>query len=75
MARAMLDILGGAVAGLAGAATLTRILKTQLYGVTATDPATFLVVPVVLAAVASIAAYIPARRATRIDPMAAFRSE
>ncbi|SPF39961.1 Macrolide transporter ATP-binding /permease protein [Candidatus Sulfopaludibacter sp. SbA4] len=75
MGRAMFDVLAGAVVGLGGAAALTRLLKAQLYGVTATDPATFLAVPAVLAAVAWMAAYIPARRATLIDPMAALRSE
>jgi putative ABC transport system permease protein len=74
MGRAMLAAVGGAALGLAGAAALTSVLKSQLYGVTATDPLTFTLAPIVLATVASIAAYVPARRATRIDPMAALRA-
>jgi ABC-type lipoprotein release transport system permease subunit len=71
----MFDVLAGVAIGLAGAAALTRVLKAQLYGVTATDPLTFVAVPAMLLAVAWIAAYIPARRAMQIDPMAALRSE
>ena len=71
MGRAMLDVLGGAAAGLCGAAALTPVLKAQLYGVTATDPVTFLAVAALLVAVTWVAAYKPARRGTRIDPMAA----
>jgi putative ABC transport system permease protein len=75
ISRAMFDVLIGAAGGLAGAAALTRILKTQLYGVTATDPVTFVMAPLVLAVVAAIAAYLPARRATAIDPTTALRGE
>lgn len=74
MRQAMFAALGGAALGLAGAAALTHILKSQLYGVTATDPLTFSLAPAVLAVVAFIAAYVPARRATRIDPMSALRA-
>ncbi len=65
----------GAALGAAAAFPLARFLKTELFGVSVTDPATFAVVPLVLIAVAAAACYIPARRATRVEPMAALRYE
>jgi putative ABC transport system permease protein len=69
-----LAILGIAV-GLIGAAALTRLMASLLFGVSATDAVTFSVVALVLAASAMLAAYVPARRATKLDPMTALREE
>jgi putative ABC transport system permease protein len=71
----MVVALGGAAVGLAGALGLTRLMSSLLYGVGASDPATFLAVSLLLGAVALAASYIPARRATRIDPLTALRCE
>ena len=69
-----LTLIGVAI-GLAGAMALTRILSSLLYDVTPTDPLTLAGVSLVLAAIALLASYIPARRAARIDPMVALRYE
>jgi predicted permease len=68
-------VLVGSIIGLAGATTATRLVSSLLYGVTTTDPATFAGVLLLLAAVALLAVWLPARRATRIDPMVALRHE
>jgi putative ABC transport system permease protein len=65
----------GVAIGLAGAWVLSRVLTSQLYGVSAKDPATYLAVALLLGGVALTASYIPARRALRIDPMSSLRSE
>jgi putative ABC transport system permease protein len=65
----------GLAIGLVSAGLLVRYLESQLYGIRAVDPATFVVVAVVIAGVAAAAAYVPARRATRVDPLVALRYE
>jgi putative ABC transport system permease protein len=67
--------LVGVAAGLAGALAATRALSTLLFGVTTTDPITFAAVAGALAIVALLASYLPARRAARVDPMAALRAD
>ncbi|HYY56583.1 MAG TPA: ADOP family duplicated permease, partial [Pyrinomonadaceae bacterium] len=67
--------LFGIAVGLAGAFALTRLMKNLLFGVSAIDPLTFGSVAALLAVVAFFACYLPARRATRVDPMIALRSE
>ncbi|HEY1947216.1 MAG TPA: ABC transporter permease [Bryobacteraceae bacterium] len=69
----VLTLLGGAL-GIGGAFALTRIMKGLLFGVSATDPATFAGIALLFVAVALVASYIPARRAAQIDPMAALRT-
>ncbi len=61
--------------GLVGAALLTRLMESQLFGVTALDPTTYVAVSAVLIVTGVFAGYLPARRATRVDPMSALRAE
>jgi ABC-type antimicrobial peptide transport system permease subunit len=71
----MVPVIGGLVVGLAGALGATRLLRSLLFEVTPTDPLTFAAVTVILFGAAVTAAYLPARRATQIDPMTALRCE
>jgi predicted permease len=71
----MRAVLPGVVVGLAGALAGARLLRGMLYGVSAADPLTFALVALALTAVALLASWIPARRATRVDPMIAIRAE
>jgi ABC-type antimicrobial peptide transport system permease subunit len=67
--------LGALALGMVGAIFLSRFLTGLLYQVEAVDPATYGAVAAMMAVVALLAAYLPARRATRVDPMEALRSE
>jgi predicted permease len=74
--RQAMELTGaGIVAGLVGAVLLTRVMSTLLFGVSATDIVTFSAVPVILATIALLASYLPARRATQVDPVVALRDE
>jgi ABC-type antimicrobial peptide transport system permease subunit len=68
-------ILAGIVTGVAGALALTRHLTSMLFGLTPLDPPTFVGVSLAFAAIATIASYVPARRAATVDPLVALRSE
>jgi putative ABC transport system permease protein len=65
----------GAFLGLGGALAMTRLLKTLLFGVSTTDPLTFIVIAAALIIVTLAACFVPARRATKLDPLVALRHE
>jgi len=75
VSQGMALALSGVAIGLLGAFGLTRFLTTQLYAVKPTDPATFVLVALVLSTTALLATLIPAMRATRVDPVVALRDE
>jgi putative ABC transport system permease protein len=71
----MILVLAGVAIGLAGAFVVTRVMSNLLFGVSAADPITFAAIPLLIACVALLACWIPARRATKVDPMIALRCE
>jgi putative ABC transport system permease protein len=73
MGEGMFVVAIGLLIGLAGTLSVTRVFQSMLFGVEATDPITLIGVAAILAAVALLACYIPARRATRVDPLVALR--
>jgi len=73
--RGLRLVLAGVVIGLAAAQALTRVMSSMLYGVSATDPATLTMISLGLIALTLLASYLPARRATEVDPMTALRCE
>jgi predicted permease len=75
LGQGMRTILIGVAIGIVGSFALTRTVSSLLFGVTATDPLTFAAVTLLLVAVALLACYLPARRATRVDPILALRDE
>jgi putative ABC transport system permease protein len=75
LGQSLLPVAAGMLIGLAGALALTRFMATLLFGVTPTDPVTFAAVSMLLGGIAAAASYIPARRATRVDPVVVLRRE
>lgn len=73
--QGMKPVIAGVALGLAGAYALTRVIATLLFNVSATDPTIFVGVAAILVTVAMLACYLPARRATKVDPVIALRSE
>jgi putative ABC transport system permease protein len=75
MRQGMTMVAAGLVAGLAGALAITRVMRSLLFGVSPTDPLVFTAIVVLLAGTAAAATYVPARRASRLDPLTMLRTD
>jgi ABC-type antimicrobial peptide transport system permease subunit len=75
LGRGLLLVGIGVVLGLVAAAAVSRMVSSLLFGISAVDPVTFVVVPLLLGSMALLASYLPAMRASRIDPAVALRGE
>jgi putative ABC transport system permease protein len=75
LAQGLRLALAGVVIGLVAAFGVTRVMKNMLFGLSSTDPLTFVAISLLLVAVALVASYLPALRATRVDPVVALRTE
>jgi putative ABC transport system permease protein len=75
LAQGMRNVLLGLILGLAGAFALTRWLGSAVFGLSGNDPLTFVVVTLLVSGVAFVACYLPARRATKVDPSTTLRNE
>jgi ABC-type antimicrobial peptide transport system permease subunit len=73
--QSALMVSAGVALGIAGALGLTRLMASLLFGTSVTDRWTFILIPLLLSAIALLAAYLPARRAARVDPLVALRHE
>lgn len=73
--QAMRPVLVGGLIGVAGCAAVSQVLSSMLFGLSAHDPIAFLAVPLLLLVMALVACLIPARHATRVDPMVALKYE
>jgi ABC-type antimicrobial peptide transport system permease subunit len=75
LGRILMPVLVGIALGLGATAALSRFMQSLLFGVTPVDPQTYVLATLVLVATAALAAYLPARRVTQVDPMGALRAE
>jgi putative ABC transport system permease protein len=73
--QSMRPVLTGGAIGIAGCAGVSWVLSSMLFGISARDPIAFLFVPAFLLAIALVASYVPARRATKVNPVVALRYE